>query len=381
MDEVPLVVPSVPAPPVVGSVERPEEPAKYIMEIPKLAAPELSNSAVTCGNWLAQLKQVLVGLSPSAWSWWASVEMAANHQYQRWLVADPLDRLMLDPSTAVASYDRMKYQRVESRAVTLILAAIPASLREEAVSNRWLSTASLLFRIQCVYQPGGSSERSMLLSQLVSPETAKTCTSAVTILRKWQQHFSRVRELQAALPDASLLLKGVDGATAVLLAQFPSLSFRVSSFRNRASLDYNPSVTTVVQLVRLLQAEFESAALTMELSQPDKRPRNAAALVGASPEIPRPPAPPPKAIPPAPVSEPMAKGLEAVSEGKGKGKGKDKSSGEAPACYGFSGGKGCKFGDTCRFFSRQIERSQAEEMLGLWSGGTFSARLSAGTPG
>ena len=166
--------------------ERHEEPAKYIYEIPKLAAPELATSAVNCGNWLAQVRQVFVGLSPSASVWWLAVEGAAQTQYQSYLRADPLDRLLLEPSGVSAEFSVERYQRVESRAVSLILAAIPGHTRDEAVSNRWLSTSSLIFRIMCLYQPGGASERSMLLS----------------------------------------------------------LSFRVNSFRNKVALDYNPSIMT-----------------------------------------------------------------------------------------------------------------------------------------
>ena len=217
-----------------------------------------------CGNWLAQVRQIMVGLSPSASVWWSVVESAATTQYQRWLVADPLDRLLLDPSGVYAGFNLARYQRVESRAVSLVLAAIPGHIRDEAVSNRWLSTSSLIFRIMCLYQPGGASERSMLLSQLVSPEGARTLSNGVSMLRKWQQHFSRVRELQAALPDSSLLLRGIDNATAGLLAQYPALGFRVNAFRNKVSLDYNPSITTVLQLVRLLQAEFEAASLSVD---------------------------------------------------------------------------------------------------------------------
>ena len=126
---------------------------------------------------------------------------------------------------------------MESRAVSLILAAVPSAMRDEAVSNRSLTTASLLFRIQCVYQPGGSSERAMLLSQLVNPDLVKSFGAGVAMLRKWQQHFQRVRELQASLPDSSLLLKGVDAATGSILHQHPLLAFRVNAFRNRVSLD------------------------------------------------------------------------------------------------------------------------------------------------
>ena len=145
--------------------------------------------------------------------------------------------MMVDPSTVVASFDPVRYQLVESRAMSLMLAAVPAAGRDEAVSNRWLTTAALLFRIQCIYQPGGSSERAMLLSQLVTPEVVKSFGAGVTMLRKWQEHFHRVRELQASLPDSSLLLKGVDTATVSILTQHPLLAFRVHAFRNRVSLD------------------------------------------------------------------------------------------------------------------------------------------------
>ena len=47
-------------------MEKPEEPAKYIYELPKLQAPELATAAMCCGNWLAQVRQIMVGLSPSA---------------------------------------------------------------------------------------------------------------------------------------------------------------------------------------------------------------------------------------------------------------------------------------------------------------------------
>ena len=344
-----VLEPSPPAPVhTLGGVgERPEEPAKYIFELPKLTPPELSHSAVTCGNWLAQVRQVFQGLSPSATVWWASVEQAANFQYQRWLLADPLDRLLLDPATVVATFDAGRYQRVESRAVTLILAAIPTNLRDEAVSNRWLSSSALLFRLQCVYQPGGSSERSMLLSQLVAPETMKSCAGAVQALRKWQQSFNRVQELHAALPDSSLLLKGIDGATSSLFSQYPAVSFRVSSFRNRASLDYNPSVGTVLQLARLLQAEFESASLTMEVGHSDKRPRNAAAQLSGPVEPPR--APHPKIPPPPPPVDLAAKALEFGGESKGKGKGKEKGKEGLGLCHNFTEAKGCKYGDACKF--------------------------------
>ena len=86
---------SSPSDPSPTQADRPEEPAKYISEIPKLPSADISTSAVVCGNWLAQLRQIFVGLSPSANTWWQAVELASNRYYQKWLIADPLDRLSL----------------------------------------------------------------------------------------------------------------------------------------------------------------------------------------------------------------------------------------------------------------------------------------------
>ena len=143
--------------PGLGEAVRPEEPAKYINDLPKLNQTELSQSAVVCGNWLAQVRQIMVGLSTSAGVWWRGVEGPATEAYRRWLVADPLGRLSLDPSTVKGDFDNHLYGRVESRAVSLLLASVPQSVRDDVVTNRWLTSAAILFRVLCLFQPGGSS--------------------------------------------------------------------------------------------------------------------------------------------------------------------------------------------------------------------------------
>ena len=360
--------------------ERPEEPAKYIYELPKLGAADIRTSAVACGNWMAQIRQVFMGISPSSATWWMSVERASNQQYQRWLVADPVDRLLLDPSTVIAEFDLQRYQRVESRSVSLLLAAVPQHVRDEAVANRWLTSASLLFRVQCVYQPGGSSERSMLLTQLVGPESAKTLGGGVTVLRRWQQHFHRVRELHASMPDPSLLLKGVDTSTVGLLSQNPLIAFRVNTFRSRLSLDYNPTISSVLQLVRLLQAEFESASLSVEAATPDKRARTAVMQAGGLAGEPK--GPPPKSGPMG-VVEAQAKVLEGSGEMKGKGKGKAKGREglvEVGACYNFAGGVGCKYGDACKFKHDKTAARKQKRCMACGKEGHFRSECSLVPP-
>ena len=54
------------------------------------------------------------------------------------------------------------------------------------------------------------------------------------------------------------------------------INFRISSFRHRIALDYLPTLEGIVQLVRLILAECESASLVIE-GGPDKKARAAAA--------------------------------------------------------------------------------------------------------
>ena len=329
---------------------RPEEPAKYITELPKLASADLATSAIVCGNWLAQVRQMLVGLSPSAGVWWQGVEGPVNVAYQRWLVADPLGRLAVDPASVKGEYDEYLYGRVESRAVTLLLAAIPANVRDDVVTNRWLSTTAILFRIFCLFQPGGSSERAHLLAQLVNPDVCKSFPECIKVLRRWNQSLQRASEIHATLPDPSLLLRGVDAATGGLLASNQMVGFRVNSFRHRLGIDYNPTVASVLQLVKLIQAEAEASSIMSEGNQ-DKRAR-AAAAAAPSATSPAPGRDPPtgKSAPVLPPPPPPV--VNAVSgagnESKGRGKGKG-AEGDKPPCHKFTDATGCRFGDSCMF--------------------------------
>ena len=58
----------------------------------------------------------------------------------------------------------------------------------------------------------------------------------------------------------------------------------------------------------------------------------------------------------------MAKFLEGESPGKARGKEKDKGKAatrEPNGCYNFGEGKGCKYGDTCKFkHDRMMARKQ-----------------------
>ena len=131
-------------------------------------------------------------------------------------------------------------------------------------------------------------------------------------LGRYMQHY-----MQATLPDASLLLRGVDGATSSLLSSHPMIGFRVNAFRHQLAIDYNPTVSSVVQLARLIQAECEAASITSETGS-DKRTRTAALATHTKEP------PPPKSVPTPPPPPTVTVAASAVDKGEGKGKGKGK---------------------------------------------------------
>ena len=108
----------------------------------------------------------------------------------------------------------------------------------------------------------------------------------------------------------------------------------------------------MLQLVKLLQAEFESASLSTENLSADRRQAGALQAQGSqAPSVPPlPKAPPVKApVPGSPEEAVKAMDAGGDAKGKGKSKGKGKDEGEGKMCYSFSEAKGCRYGDACKF--------------------------------
>ena len=140
---------------------------------------------------------------------------------------------------------------------------IPADLQAEAVSVRGLSSAALLFLTMTRYQPGGSSEKSMILSYLTQPylDGPNSIAANHAALRKWDRLFRRGRELGLQSPDPILLVWGLDTLGKIIHNKSPSSAFTVSTFRHRYQLDSSPTEAAVMQYCQLLTAELETLSL------------------------------------------------------------------------------------------------------------------------
>ena len=372
----PISAPCVPMPAVSGGHvtsshgRDPYSPGdRTWWKLPSLCGPLEEDACIAAADWITQVTPVMGDLSPASAVWWRRVLATAQDAYNRWQVAGALEKASVTCNVSAELQDA-RYARLESRAVGMLLEVFPEEIKQRMIADADMSAANAMFRLYLAYQPGGLSERQRLLQGLTDPGTAKSGRDMANRLQKWQRWLSRAQTLLIAVPDAALLLAGLDRLAAPLLATHPQVAFRCNSARNIHQLDFSPTTATVMGYARLLQAEAETLALSgsdVELSaggpKPPKAPKN------------------PKDASLARVEE-MGKGSKgdkggkgdssrglpkgAPSEGKGKNKGKDsKPEGTAPSASGkgvckfFVSAAGCKLGKNCRM-THDTQRAQAE---------------------
>ena len=364
----PSPIPSPPMPPFHGSSPegsghygypavgppgyelRSEEPSKLVHALPTLSIPEGSSEAsVITGDWIARIGPIMRSMSPNASTLWQQVMSAASAYYQRWLHADPLQRLTIRSEVIGLSHDYGVMSRVEERSAVLLLQSLPQELQSEAVSVRALSSVAVLFMVMCRFQPGGGSEKEMILSFLTQPTTEGPpgIIANHSALRKWERLLRRCTELGVQVPDATLLVRALDSLGKIVSNKSHNAGFRLSTFRHQSQLDISPSEGVVLQFCQLLIAELE----TLMLGQGDVKQPRVAALPNAATAKP--------GDTTSPVTKKGGKGEKGggkQNSSKGKGKPEDRKDPNAP-CRFFDQPDGCRFGPSCNHYHPRLDPS------------------------
>ena len=238
--------------------ERAEDVRVSVSELPKLEIKEHERdlAPLLSGDWLAMITPAMKDISSTSGIWWSQVVEAATSYYQQWLMCDPVARLSLQPPQPYR-FEHTKYARVEQRALTMLLRAVPTVIKEELVANRKLSSIELIALIHTTYQPGGLKERAALLRYLTNPDGCTEPVAALRSIKRWSRWKHRAAELHISTPDPTLLLGGVDAMVSKAFALYPESQFRISSYRFAKSVDHQPTEAKVVELVRFVQGELE----------------------------------------------------------------------------------------------------------------------------
>ncbi|CAE7207045.1 unnamed protein product [Symbiodinium natans] len=243
---------------VITKSQRTEDVHKPVGDIPML--PALSDSAsVDFGDWLHCLEHAMGDLSTSSAEWWQEVKDCAKAYYDSYQKADHFNRLNLAP-LASPVLQEARWQRVDRRAATLLLASTPEDIRRELVASRVRSSLEILSRLMVLYRPGSAMEKSSLLRHLESPPATSTAAEAVDGLRLWWRYFQRAKDLGVVIPDPSVLLRGIDVLVKKPLLDHHEVAFRMNLVRYQLKVDFVPVEDNVKAVHKALLAEFEQLA-------------------------------------------------------------------------------------------------------------------------
>ena len=201
---------------------------------------------------------------------------------------------------------------------------------DELLASRQLTCVHAVYQVLKSFQPGGLAERTRLLEALQNPGAGQTAKEILEKLRTWTRHLSRAVTMGISVPDASILLRGLDCLCGNMLTKHQQVDFRMSVVRTKLALDHAPTQDHVSEFARALQSEF--AMLALASADEGKGPKN-----------------------------PKAAKLEGAEKAAGKGAdgkpgpGKGVPNGESPkkACKSWFSSGGCSWGGKCKFLHEQ----------------------------
>ena len=295
--------------------------------LPELCEWDPSTGPIDLGDWLSLIEPIMSDLSKSSATWWSKLMLEASSWYEDHQQLPPLSRLSHDPIPSSSLRDP-RWSRLEKRAATMLLRALPQQARDEMVSSKRLSAFAIVCQLLKSYQPGGLGEKELVLKSLETPVEASTIGEAVTGLRKWTRWRRRASELQITEPDPFLLLKGLNRLIRKPLESHRDLAFRINLARSTLQVDATPTSKSVTSFASHLLAECEQVAhQEMTPKKPKEKNEDRSKTM-------------------------RLKRIE--EEGKAGGKGKDAGKEnweprERFPCKFFNGDGGCKKGKECRY--------------------------------
>ena len=149
--------------------DRPETVKPGITDLPRLPEYQPMTGSIDLLNWLTHIQPIMEDLSDTSAAWWEGTLQDASRWYSSYSAASPLERLRLTP-LSTPSIHRPEWARVERRATAMMLSAVPAQVREEAIAMGNVGSLTLLCKLYAVYQPGNLQEKALVLQKLERPD-------------------------------------------------------------------------------------------------------------------------------------------------------------------------------------------------------------------
>ena len=253
--------------------DAPEAVKPGITTLPKLVAPNPSGGSLEFQDWLELVTGLMTDLSDSSQLWWTSVLQLARDAFACWSTSSPVERLRVAPDDRTEIVEG-KWSRVNARACAMLLESLDASVKADIIARRATQNAAhIMYRLHTIYQPGGTSERDLILRNLHDPPPFEDVAAGVSLLRSWGRWHRRCLECGMVAPDPSILARGLTTVTAQHIAENADVQFRTQCVRSALHIDLRPSGDEVLDYHNHLLAEFETMAGGIDARKVDPNPK------------------------------------------------------------------------------------------------------------
>ena len=229
---------------------------KGSIELPKLPEPYQDTSAVAFLEWVYEAGQAVGSITDRASTWWAANLDLAMTAYHRFQAETPLKRLTIQAGED-SKVDDEKWSRLEKRVMTLLLAAMSSSIKAEITMLRIHRVKDCLFKLYTIFAPGGASERASLIKQLEHIPPHTSVVETIAALRRWKKLMGRAAEMGVSLPDGSVLLMALEGATKQITEGNKDISFKLNMAKNELGLPHKPTLSSVLVYADHIAAELQ----------------------------------------------------------------------------------------------------------------------------
>ena len=191
--------------------DTPEAVKSSATTLPTLVPPEGNSTGIVLQDWLAQIAIAMQDISPSSGTWWSKVMDIVQSTYTKWLGSTPLERLQLQPQ-GYKPLSEGRWTRVNARACTMLLQCLSEAVKQDLIARRAHSVL-IMFRLHTLYQPGGASEKTLVLGNLQTPVAYDSLEDVLAWLRAWPRWVQRCSDLQMMCPDGTVLSKTLTAVT------------------------------------------------------------------------------------------------------------------------------------------------------------------------
>lgn len=230
-----------------------------------------AHSFFDLGDWLTLIESHMGDLSATSHEWWTRVTKEAKIWYQHHQTLGPLEKVTHKPEPSL-ELKNPRWTRLERRASSLLLTALPEAQKDEMIATQSLSPLAIVAKLMVAYQPGGLAEKGIVLRALEQPEEAQSLPHALTLLRRWIRWKRRAQDVGVILPDPSILVRGLNRMMKKVLEGNKELNFRISLAKTTLMVESIPREETVQQLAEHLVAEVEQIAHLDPKTKPEPKP-------------------------------------------------------------------------------------------------------------